>query len=242
MRVRLIALFAAVFLVVGNVGGTGWVVVASYPAPAPNARGICVGDVPYGTSILCDGSPPRVYDLFRASEYITLAVPQGAWGLVSGESDTIWVSNYNNSYIYKLTSTGSVLSSFRCPKAHPADLSRWALYAAIPDENLAIEITTTGSILSSFRGPGTRLTAIDACNITEAVLGDPATHKVYFSGYGTGYLDAPVAVCADRLADGPPYVHILVVDSTTNYVYLFKWVGSEAVAPASFGRVKALFK
>jgi len=242
MRVAAMALFGAVFFLVVNVGGTGWVVVASYPAPAPNARGIAIGDVPYGTSILCDGSPPRIYDLFRPSEYITLAVPEGAWGLRCWESDTILVSNYNNSYIYKLTSSGSVISSFRCPKAHPADLSGWALYVAIPDENLAIEITTTGSILSSFRGPGTRLTAIDACNSTEAVLGDPATHKVYFLGYGTGHLDGPVAVCADRLADGPPYVHILVVDRTTNYVYLFKWVGYEAVAPVSFGRIKALFK
>jgi len=155
-----------------------------------------------------------------------------------GESDTIWVSNYNNSYIYKLTSSGSVISSFRCPKAHPADLSQWALYVAIPDENLAIKITTTGSILSSFRGPGSRLTAIDASDI----LGDPETHKVYFLGYGTRSLGAPVGVCADRLTDGPPYVHILVVDRTTNYVYLFKWAGHEAVGPTSFGRIKALFK
>ena len=242
MRASVAVLSAAVLLAVGSIEATGWVVVASYPAPAANARGITVGDVPYGTSILCDGSPPRVYDLFKPSEYITLAIPRGAWGLRCWESDTILVSNYNNSYIYKLTSTGSVLSSFRCPKAHPADLSGWAPYVAIPDENLAIEITTTGSIRSSFRGPGTRLTAIDAGDSTEAVLGDPATHKVYFLGYGTGHLDSPVAVCASVLMDDPPYVRILVVDRTTNYVYLFKWDGSEAVAPASFGRVKGLFK
>ena len=176
--------------------------------------------------------------MLRPSEYIKLAVPSGAWGLRSWGSDAILVSNYNNSHIYKLTTTGSVISSFRCPKDHPADLSQWTLHVAIPDENLAIKITTTGSILSSFRGPGTRLTAIDASDI----LGDPETHKVYFLGYGTRSLGAPVGACSFRLTDGPPYVWPLVVDSATNYIYEFEWCGYEALGPASFGRVKALFK
>ncbi len=239
MRVSAAVLSAAVLLAVGSIEGTGWVVVASYPAPAPNARGIA-HSAPYGASVLCDGSPPRIYNLVRPSEYIRLEVPRGAWGLIGWGSDAILVSNYNNSYIYKLTSSGSVISSFRCPKAHPADLSQWALYVAIPDENLAIKITTTGSILSSFRGPGTRLTAIDAVSTGDAILGDPATHKVYFLGYGTGYLGAPVGACHHRLTDGPPYVRPLVVDSATNYIYEFEWRGHEAVAPASFGRGKAL--
>ncbi len=216
-------------------------VVGSYPAPALNARGIAYY-APYGGSVLCDGSPPRVYNLGKPSEYITLDVPRGVWGLRSWGSDAILVSNYNNSFIYELTTTGSVISSFRCPKAHPADLSDWLLYVAIPDDNLAIRITTTGSVLSSFRGPGTRLTAIDAVSTSNAILGDPATHKVYFLGYGTGYLNAPVAACAERLTDGPPYARTLVVDRATNYIYRFEWRGHEAVAPGSLGRVKGLFK
>ena len=241
MRLSAALLLPAVLLAVGTAGASGWSIAASYPAPAPNARGIA-HYAPYGASVLCDGSPPRIYNMLRPSEYITLGVPRGVWGLRSWGSDAILVSNYNNSYIYELTTTGSVISSFRCPKAHPADLSDWLLYVAIPDENLAIRITTTGSVLSSFGGPGTRLTAIDAVSTSNAILGDPATHKVYFLGYGTGYLGAPVAACAERLTDGPPYARTLVVDRATNYIYRFEWRGYEALTAASFGRVKALFK
>jgi len=237
MRASVIVLLGSFLGLAYGALGTGWAIVGSYPAPAANPRGVA-HDAPYGASILCDGSPPRIYNMLRPSEYIKLAVPSGAWGLRSWGSDAILVSNYNNSHIYKLTTTGSVISSFRCPKDHPADLSQWTLHVAIPDENLAIKITTTGSILSSFRGPGTRLTAIDASDI----LGDPETHKVYFLGYGTRSLGAPVGACSFRLTDGPPYVWPLVVDSATNYIYEFEWCGYEALGPASFGRVKALFK
>jgi hypothetical protein len=241
----LLALAGAAFFV-GEAEGSGWKVVASYPAPAPNARSVALF-APYYISVLCDGSPPRIYNLGEPSKYIKLAVPKGAWGLSTlwWGSDVLTVSNYNNSYIYKLTTTGSVLSSFRCPKDHPADLSGsyFDKYVAIPAENLALEITTTGSIVSSFRGPGTRLTALEACYPYGGVVGDPVTRRVYFlARFGTAVLTAPVGTCASVRTGEPPYDDVWVVDAATNYVYLFVWRGSEPVAPASLGRVKALFR
>ena len=80
MKAAVLILLAGILVLAGIVAATGWLVVSSYPAPAPNARGVAF-DAPYGVSVLCDGSPPRVYNLYRPSEYVTLSVPKGAWGL-----------------------------------------------------------------------------------------------------------------------------------------------------------------
>jgi len=224
-------------------GASGWYIISSIPAPAPNARGFSCDD-PFDYSVLCDGSPPRVYDLFNAANYVTLDVPSGVWGLGDWLGGGITVSNYSNSFIYHLTSTGSVISSFRCPKDHPADISTrpWDLFAAIPDENLALELTTNGSILGSFAGPGTRLTAIQANRPTEYICGDAATGRVYIKGYGEFPLAQPSAIWATMYTwDDLPINWFLALDSATQYAYVVWWHGPEAVAPASLGRVKALF-
>jgi hypothetical protein len=239
----LLALAGAAFFV-GEASASGWQIVGSVPVPVPNARGLSCWD-PFDNSILCDGSPPRVYDLTNPSNYITLDVPSGVWGLGDWLGGGITVSNYRNSYIYHLTTTGSVISSFRCPKDHPADISTfpWDHYVAIPEENLALELTNDGSILSSFTGPGTRLTAIQADRRTEYICGDPVTGRVYFYGYGELALAKPSAIWATiKTGDGPPIDWFLVLDSATKHVYVVNWFGPESVAPSSLGRVKTLFR
>ena len=124
MKATVLILLAGILVLAGIVTATGWIIVSSYPAPAPNARGVAF-NAPYGLSVLCDGTPPRVYSVHKPSEYISLAVPTGAWGLSRWREwgTDLVVSNYNTSYIYRLTTTGSVISSFRCPRDHPADMS-----------------------------------------------------------------------------------------------------------------------
>jgi hypothetical protein len=235
--------FAGAAFCVGGAEATGWKVVASYAAPAANARGI-QRNVPFAARycVLCDGSPPRIYDLFTPSQYINLDVPSGAHGFSASSTDRIWVSNRNNSYIYNLSTAGSLISSFRCPKNGPADLGydRWV---AIPAENLAIRLDTNGSIVSSFAGPGSSLTGLFAhSNGYDYIVGDPDTHKIYFQDYGTGSLQSPIAITADMTTGKPPWGHVFVVDEAKNYVYNFEWYGQEPVAPASLGRVKGLFR
>lgn len=228
-----------------DVIGTGWEIIGSYAAPAPNARSIA-RDAPYTISVLCDGNPPRVYNLSKPSENIALALPQGAWGLSTWYRwpNNIVVSNRNNGFIYRLNTSGSVISSFRSPKAHPADISGLygKFWVAIPDENLAVEITMTGSVISSFSGPGTRLTALDAGVSTDAVLGDPTTHRVYFLRCGSMTMAAPVGLWAGRRTGWPPYANIWVVNGADNRIYRIDSRSEEAVGPASLGRVKALFQ
>jgi len=233
---------AAVLCLAAAAAASGWQIIYSLPAPAPNVRGISI-NAPFDFSVLCDGSPPRIFDINSPSNYISLDVPSGAWGLTVWMAGAITVSNYNNSYIYHLTTTGSVISSFRCPRDHPADLAGWRNFVAIPNENLALELTTGGSVVSSFRGPGTRLTAIEATNPAQFIIGDPSTHKVYFAGYGELNLGSPAAIFADiSTADERITDMYMVTDSSTDYIYTVRWVGPEPVEPSSLGRVKALFR
>jgi hypothetical protein len=247
MRASMIVLWGLSLTLASEVIGTGWEILGSYSAPAPNARSIA-RDAPYPISVLCDGNPPRVYNLYQPGQYITLGVPQGAWGLTTWYQwpNNLVVSNHNNGFIYRLTKSGSVISSFRCPKPHPADLGG-GLYSkswvAIPDENLAIEVTTTGSVLNSFSGLGTRLTAIDVglSFRTDAIMGDPATHRVYFLGHGALNMATPAGLWASRRTGEPPYANIWVVNAADNRIYWIDSSGGETVGPASFGRVKGLF-
>ena len=109
---RVVITICALTLAATAAGASGWYIISSIPVPAPNARGFSCRD-PFDNSVLCDGSPPRVYDLFNASNYVTLDVPSGVWGLGDWLGGGITVSNYRNSYIYHLTTTGSVISTFR---------------------------------------------------------------------------------------------------------------------------------
>ncbi len=238
----LLALAGAAFCV-GGAEATGWKVVASYPAPAANARGIQM-NIPFAQryGVLCDGSPPRIYELLTPARYVALDMPSGAWGYAPVAVGRIWVSNHTNHFIYELTTAGSLVSSFRCPKNGPADVGydRWV---AIPGENLAIRLNPSGSIVASFAGPGSRLTGLFASNNGyDYIVGDPDTHKIYFHGYGTGSLHSPIAITADQTTGPPPWGHVYVVDANTNYVYNFEWFGQEPVFPSSLGRVKALFR
>lgn len=220
---------------------TQWVMGESRPGPAPNMRGCS-----YPLYVLTDGTPPRVWPVL-SSGYgapVRLNVPSAAWGLAWSESEGGYVSNNNNSYIYKVNTSGSVLSSFRCPRAHPAEIS-WGsppsagLSVAIPEENLILYLTFTGSVVKSEPGPGTRVTA--AANYYGYLcVGDARTHKVYTYA---GPFDVPsvAGLCTNTPMSGP-YYHIWLTDAATNTLQLWGRGSIQAVGPSSLGRVKALFQ
>lgn len=195
--------------------------------------------------------PPRFYDLFFPSQYIDLDVPPGAWSIerACANGPAIMVSNFRNSYLYYLTYNGSCLSSFRCPKDLPAEISQGTGgdYFAIPNENLIIQLNTAGSIVASAPGPGTRVTCVDLKNLGYGPAGDIEQRKVYFlPSWGYAHVAEPVGVYANWITgDGeqePIYKEVWVVDKSSIYVLVFLWNPAVAITPASFGRVKALFR
>jgi hypothetical protein len=200
----------------------------------------------YGAqSVLTDGTPPRVWPVLTSGygTPVRLNVPAGAWGLSWDEYIGGYVSNYDNSYIYRVNTSGSVVSSFRCPRDHPAEIN-WSysygdLSVAVPEENLILYLTVTGSIVKSEAGPGTRVTA--PANFGRYLcVGDAGTHKVYTYA-GTFNVPSVAGLCTNTPMSGP-YDRIWLTDAVTNTLQSWMRGTAQPVGPSSLGRVKALFR
>jgi hypothetical protein len=239
-----VIIITALAVTAAGASATTWRLLASYAAPAPNVRGCSWGDDPR-YYVLTDGSPPRIWGFYVSEPHfrnpISIDLPAGAWGIeFYPRLNEFWVTHHNNSYIYRLSTTGSLLSSFRCPKDHPADIAMGVfskvndVAVAIPDENLVLYMTTTGSIVSSEPGPGSRVTA------AALAVGDEGTHTVY-TWDGNFPIHAPGGVVS-ATHQGNRYYHVWVTDMTSNTYQFWGHDPEPAVLPASLGRVKALFE
>jgi hypothetical protein len=118
---------------------------------------------------------------------------------------------------------------------------RWSplnLYIAIPNRNIiAVVDEDTGSLVSTYKAPGSRPTA--CCGYQTTLIADAATHTVYENGVPviTG-IATPVGADENFTLDYDLWVY--VVDDATDRIYMYE--KTVAVAPASLGRVKALFR
>jgi hypothetical protein len=242
VRIRYLVIGVLIVTSIAYFGNaTRWAMVQSWSGPAPNMRGCSYGPL----YVLTDGSPPRIWRLRSGfSMQVRLNVPAGAWGLVWDESVGGYVSNFNNSYIYRVNTAGSVLYSFRCPRPHPAEISGFGvpygnLSVAIPDENLILYLTFTGSVVKSEPGPGTRVTA--APNYFGYLcVGDAGTHKVYT--YAGTFNVPSVAGMVTNYPMSGPYDQIWLTDAATNTLQLWMPGAVQNVSPSSLGRLKALFR
>ena len=114
------------------------------------------------------------------------------------------------------------------------------LEIAIPARNVIVVVdATTGSLVSTFAGPGSR--PIACCGYQTTLIVDAATHTVYENGVPviTG-IDTPVGADENFTTDNYYELWLYVVDDATDRIYWYE--RTLAVAPASLGRVKALFK
>ena len=224
-----------------------WQFVASYPTPVSNPRGFRVSGSSVGY-VVEGNSVPYIfqYRLSTGSIVSSFQAPGGvgAWGMTGHTSLVMYISNNRTSWIYEITSTGSVTSSFRCPVPGPADMNlNWIsgyLDITIPDRNIiAVVDETTGSLVSTLVAPGSRPTA--CCGYQTTLIADAVTHTVYENGVPviTG-LETPVGADERVSTDNDYYVGLFVVDDFTDHIYIY--VKTVAVAPASLGRVKALFE
>jgi hypothetical protein len=237
---------AAALITVATPAAAAWYVVSSCPAPCaeprditPIAKGYLVGD----------GPTPYIYDIsFKTgSVYSSFPAPggPGAWGITEGPGEnTLYLSNNRTSWIYKITTAGSVLGSYVCPLTGPAGVSWGAskqIEVTIPDLNVVAALDAKeGYLISAFRGPGSRPTA--CLGEHGEYIGDAGTHTIYLSNKYpiiTG-IETPVGLSSyEYITDTDPWKGIYVVDAATKYIYNCE--DNAAVTPASLGRVKALF-
>jgi hypothetical protein len=238
-------------------GGDYWPpkLVASFPAPPEAIALACEYQPLYA---LIAGTAPTVFTLNTWNGSITgsfaIAVPNGARGIATTGfgPPNLWVSNRLNSYLYYLTTGGSLLGSFRCPEGTPFGLGGY-WYGGGPDkgyltvscrnENQILRVNpTTGSLASSFSGPATAVIGYD-----EGFAVDRYSDCLYWKRGGFWeVLDTlpagprGVTVAAHISTDAAPGALDAYVICRDDYIY--HYYGWTAVAPASLGRVKALFR
>jgi hypothetical protein len=228
---------------VGFNAAANWGIVSSCPTPCAEPRGLD------GNYLVGDGLTPLIYYLSLKSGSVgsSFAAPggAGAWGITrAAEEYEFYVSNYKTSRVYKITTTGSALSSFNCPLPGPAGInSRWPnlLEIAIPSMNvIAVVNRVTGSLVSTVRGPGLSPTACSGWSA--AYITDAGTHGLYASGrLVIENIEFPTGVWKgeEPPRDTGPHEYY-IVDGATRQIYTI--YSDAAVAPASLGKVKALFE
>ncbi len=225
-----------------------WKLEGSYPTPGPNPRGYSSTHYEAGYMVM-DGAVPRVYyySWLTGSIVSSFQAPggRGTWGVYYLHPD-LFITNNLTSWIYKTTTQGSVIASFRCPLDGPGDLglkgySPLGLLVAIPDRNaIALLDLTTGSLIQTYAGPGTRPTA--ACGSAHIYVADADTHTIYENGVPIiRGIQNPVGLGSAWFMEPPYDLEIYVIDDATDRYYYYRWSGS-GIGPASLGRVKALFE
>jgi hypothetical protein len=247
---KTITTLAAAGLLAASAALAAWYMVSSCPAPCAEPRDI----TPIGKGYLVgDGPTPFIYyiDFQTGSVYSSFPAPggEGACGITEGPGqNTFYLSNYVTSWVYRITTTGSILASYVCPLSAPAGISWGAakqIELTIPSLNVVAALDAKeGYLISAFRGPGLRPTA---CLGEHAeYLGDAGTHTVYYRVRSTWYpiitdIETPVGLSAyEYINDTEPSTGLYIVDAATKYIYNYE--DNAPVTPASLGKVKALFE
>lgn len=244
-RIKVTVAFTLAFS--GSAGAAGFELVSSCPTPGPAPRGFCLAQG-FGSYVVQNGRPPYVYHINQNTGWVHASFPApgglGAWGISDPGRGFLYVSNFRTSWIYAFTTTGSVTASFRCTIGRPADTHlRYGTYmlVAVPEPNLiALLDRRTGSLVGTYPGPGERPTSCAGYAPKFVYVADSETNTIYYGGVPviTG-IDTPTGLDYDEeYADGN--VDVWVVDDATDHIYYY--YNDSAVAPASLGRVKALFR
>ncbi len=239
-------------------GGEQWPprLIGSFAAPPGAIALACEYEPLYA---LVGGPTPTVFTLITWNGSITgsfnVSVPNGARGIAATGygPENIWVSNRLNGLLYRLDANGSLVGSFACPGGKPYGLGGY-LYGGGPDrgyltvscrdENDVLRVNpTNGSLASSFPGPATAVIGYD-----EGLAVDRYADDLYWNYYGDWeVLDTlparpwGVTTSVQGTTYGAASVNSYVL-CHNGYIYRYHGIKDDAVAPASLGRVKALFR
>ena len=161
MPYKAVITFAALATLVTSNAMANWGVVSSCPTPCDEPRGLD------GSYLVGDGLSPYVYSVSLKTGSVFSSFPApggpGACGIAYITEENFLLSNHLTSWIYKMTKTGSVLRSFRCPLPGPAGIGYaygTRLEVAIPSMNvIAVVNPITGSLVRTISGPGLKPTA-----------------------------------------------------------------------------------
>ena len=157
----------------------------------------------------------------------------------------IWLCTYSPAMVYRLTSTGSIVTSFSGPAAgYGLAWTGTYLYYSSTSGNMIWRLTTTGSVVTSFSSgcsfvggldyDGTNLWVADWPSSGGGWLRYMTTTGSIIDTFSTPSSTRPSGVCWDG-------TYVWYNDYNVAYVFRAS-VQPSGIAPASVGKVKALFR
>jgi len=247
---------AAVIVAVFAPAVYGWgTFLSSFPCPAgsqyPNGLAYRSSRLYISTNSISD---PRVWQVRPANGSIYTSHPAPAPGVmgcaagIAGETISYWVASSTTDYIYQVGYlSGSVVSSFPAPGSHPLGLSfrsqNIMYHTDYGLRKLYLLHPTTGSVSASY-DLDFRPSDVAYDGRGYLWIGDGHNYLVWQCTL-TGSLISSFSVSAYGFAAGIAYYNKAVwvgINQPLHSVLKFEVDPEYAVAPASLGKVKALFR
>lgn len=247
MSKRLAIAFAVIVIGVACAGATGGSVVSSFRSP--HASGVPRGMAYASSSSLLlyhvSNTTDKIYATNADGSVVKSFICPGDTRDVEGGEDYFWTCTYSTTgIIYRIDTTGSVEASFPAPaNATGITLDATDLWVSSSVTNYVYRMTTVGSLVASFAAPAQNTAGLDWDGrylwLADAATTDSALYRLTTTGSVLWQFKVPTGRAYGVAFDGK-YVWY---SSMANPKYCYRMtISGAAVEPASFGKVKALFK
>jgi sugar lactone lactonase YvrE len=246
MTTKLFIAVAVALAAANYAGATGGSVVASFESPhaagVPRGMAYCA----HHTRLYHVSNTTNVIYATNTDGSVVKSFPcPGDTRDVEGGSHYFWTCTYSaTGVIYRINTTGSIEKLFPAPSnATGITLDATHLWVSSSTTNYIYRMTTDGSLVSSFAAPGRDTAGLDWDGLylwlADAATGGSSVYQLTTTGSVIREFKAPAGRACGVAFDG---VYVWY-SSMANPKYCFRMtVGKIAVEPASFGKVKGLFK
>ncbi|MEE9457198.1 MAG: hypothetical protein V3W11_08610 [bacterium] len=228
-------------------------ILGSYRAPSNSIRGLAHS----GTYLHVLVHPRTVYNLNPGNGSV-----RGSWpvpsstsnrGLAYSTTGNVWVGSYNNDTVYRCHwTTGSVIGSWGAnhdpyglapQQTGDGGAGTTALFASDSDPSYTWRHNlSTGSILSSFVMPNSDYRDITYDHRNRLIWGAYGPSIFGYSVAGGGSIVASFLAPPSTSYGMAYYNSALFIGCTNGYIYRVSCPGMVSVAPASLGKVRALYR
>jgi hypothetical protein len=246
MSGKLAIALALAMVYVGYAGATGGSVVASFRSPHASGlpRGMAYAS-PHERLYHVSNTTDTIYATDTNGSVVSSFPCPGDTRDVEGGQHYFWTCTYSaTGIIYRINTSGSVEASFLAP-ANATGITRddTHLWVSSSTTNYVYRLTTAGSLVASFAAPGEDTAGLDWDGrylwLADAATTESSLYQLTTTGSVLWQFKVPTGRVYGVAFDGT-YVWY---SSMANPKYCYRvTVSGIAVEPASFGKVKALFR
>ncbi len=246
MSKRLAIALVLILIYVACAGATGGSVVASFRSPHASGlpRGMAYAS-PHERLYHVSNTKDTIYATDTNGSVVKSFQCPGDTRDVEGVQHYFWTCTYSaTGVIYRINTSGSIEASFLAP-ANATGITRddTHLWVSSSTTNYVYRVTTTGSLVASFAAPGSDTAGLDWDGqylwLADAATTDSTIYRLTTTGSVLWQFKAPAGRAYGVAFDG---IYVWY-SSMANPKYCYQvTISGNAVEPASFGKLRALFR